>query len=377
MAKTFTVADIAKVAKKKVPKVVFDYVEGAALEEDGIARSRATFARAEFYPQILRDVSNIDTTTKILGKKVDLPIIFAPTGYTRLMHHTGEPAVAQVAADRNMVYCLSTMGTTSPIELAKAVPDSRRWFQLYLMKNRVDSLNIINQARENGFETLVVTADTPVLGIRIRDARNGMTVPPRIRLSTVLAIAMKPRWWANLLTTPPLEFAAFRGWSQTLSELAPLIFDSSLSYKDIQWLQTVWEGPIVVKGVQCKEDAVKLAKIGVQGIVLSNHGGRQLNRGTVPLEILPEVVAAVGKKMDVYIDGGVMSGQDVYAAIAMGATAVMIGRAYLYGVMADGQRGVEKVIDILKTELINSMGLTGTRTVAEIKEAGIRIRPIG
>ena len=293
------VADLAAIAKKRTPKVVFDYVEGSAVDEVAYDRTRQALARVEINSRVLRDVSDIDTSTKILGKSIDLPICFAPTGYTRLMHHVGEPAVANVAAQNNLIYALSTMGTTSPAELAAAVPSARRWFQLYVMKNRSDTLAVIKQAKDAGFEALVLTVDTPVAGLRYRDNRNGLTVPPKIRLSTVLSIARKPIWWLNLFTTGKLEFAAFRGWDKPLSELAALIFDPSTDFDDIKWLRTVWSGPIIVKGIQSVADAKAVAKCGVQGIILSNHGGRQFDRGPVPLEILPEVVDAVGKKVEV------------------------------------------------------------------------------
>lgn len=372
--KAQTIEDLARTARKRVPQVVFDYVEGSALDEIGYARSQNALRRVQFNCRTLRDVSVIDPSETIFGQKVHLPIIFAPTGYTRLMHHVGEPAVANVAANNNLIYSLSTMGTTSPTELAEAVPHSRRWFQLYVMQNRDDSLAVIEQARDAGFEALLLTIDTPVTGLRLRDFRNGLTIPPRIRLSTVFAIAFKPVWWINLLTTKKLEFAAFRGWDKSLAELAAKIFSPAISFDDVKWLQSVWDGPIIVKGVQSVEDAVTLAKMGVDGIVLSNHGGRQLDRGPVPIEILPEVVQAVGKKVDIYIDGSIMSGQDVYAGIAMGAKAVFIGRAYLYGVMADGERGVEKVVELLRREFINTMALTGNRNLAEVRETGAVLR---
>jgi isopentenyl diphosphate isomerase/L-lactate dehydrogenase-like FMN-dependent dehydrogenase len=374
IARALTIADLANIAKKRVPKVVYDYVEGSALDEVSYKRSRDTFSKIEFMAHTLRDVSKIDPSTIIFGKKVDLPILFSPTGYTRFMHHVGEPAVAAVAENNNLIYSLSTMGTTSPSELAAAVPGARRWFQLYVMQNREDSLSVIKQAKENGFEALILTVDTPVSGIRVRDIKNGLTIPPRIRLSTVLAIARKPIWWLNLFTTKKLEFAAFRGWSKSLVELAAVIFDPATSFDDVTWLQSVWNGPIIVKGVQNIEDAKKLAQMGVSGIILSNHGGRQLDRGPVPLEILPDVVAAVGNKVDVYIDGGIMSGQDAYAAIALGAKAVFIGRAYLYGIMAGGQRGVEKAVEIIKRDFINTMALTGARNISELQEIGARVR---
>ena len=369
-----TIEDIAKIAKKRTPKVVFDYVEGGAVDEIAYARSRDALTRIEFNSRVMRDVSKIDTTEKILGKAVDIPICFAPTGYTRLMHHVGEPAVANVASKKNLVYALSTMGTTSPAELAQAVPDSRRWFQLYIMKNRSDSLAVIKQAKDNGFEALVLTVDTPVTGLRYRDNRNGLTVPPKIRINTVFAIARKPIWWLNLFTTGKLEFAAFRGWDKPLSELAGVIFDPSTTMKEITWLRSVWKGPIIVKGIQSVDDAKAVAKLGVQGIILSNHGGRQFDRGQVPLEILPEVVKAIGKKVEIYIDGGIMSGLDALGAIALGAKAVFIGRAYLYGAMANGEAGVEQVIEIMRREFENGMALSGATNIAEVRKNGARIR---
>lgn len=372
--KAQTIEDMAASAKKRVPKVVYDYVEGSALDEIGYERSRNALRRVQFNSRTLRDVSTVDASETIFGKKVDLPIIFSPTGYTRLMHHVGEPAVANVAANNNLIYSLSTMGTTSPSELTDAVPHGRKWFQLYVMQNRADSLAVIKQAKDAGCEALILTVDTPVSGLRLRDLRNGLTIPPRIRLTTVFAIARKPIWWINLFTTKKLEFAAFRGWDNSLVELAKAIFSPAISFDDVKWLQSVWSGPIIVKGVQSVEDAKKLAKMSVDGIVLSNHGSRQLDRGPVPIELLPDVVDAVGKKMDIYIDGSIMSGQDAYAAIAMGAKAVFIGRAYLYGVMADGERGVERVIELLRRDFVNTMALTGNRNLKEVRETGAVLR---
>ena len=369
-----SIDDLANIARKRTPKVVFDYVEGGAIDEIAYSRSRAAYSRIEINSRVLRDVSKIDTSEKILGKVVDIPICFAPTGYTRLMHHVGEPAVANVASNKNLIYALSTMGTTSPEELAAAVPNSRRWFQLYIMKNRSDSLAVIKQAKDNGFEALVLTVDTPVVGLRYRDNRNGLTVPPKIRINTVFAIARKPVWWLNLFTTGKLEFAAFRGWDKPLSQLAGLIFDPATTMKDIAWLRTVWKGPIIVKGIQSVDDAKAVAKLGVQGIILSNHGGRQFDRGPVPLEILPEVVKAVGNKVEIYIDGGIMSGLDALGAIALGAKAVFIGRAYLYGAMAIGEAGVEQVIEIMRREFENGMALSGATNIAEVRKNGARIR---
>ena len=319
-------------------------------------------------------MSNLDTSEKILGKRVDLPILFAPTGYTRLMYHVGEPAVAQVSDEKNLIYALSNMGTFSPEELSAAVPNGRKWFQLYVMQNRDASMKIINQAKAAGFEALIMTVDTPVAGLRYRDMRNGLTIPPRIRLRTVFAIARKPIWWLNLFSTGKLEFASYRNWNRPMQELAGLIFDPKINLDDIRWLRSVWKGPLIIKGIQSVEDAKAVSRLGVQGIIVSNHGGRQFDRGPIPLEILPEIVNAVGKRVEVYLDGGVMSGIDAAAAIALGAKAVFIGRAYLYGAMAYGQKGVDKVIEIMRTEFRNTMALSGARTVADLRKKGAVIR---
>ena len=354
ISQAVSVFDLVQIARKRTPKVVFDYVEGSATYELAYRKTREAFDRVEIDTRVLQDVTNIDTSVTVLGKKVDLPILFAPTGYTRLMHHVGEPAVAEVSREKNLIYALSNMGTTSPDELIQIVPEGRKWFQLYVMQNREASMKIINQAKIAGFEALIMTVDTPVAGLRYRDIKNGLTIPPKIRLNTVLAIARKPIWWLNLFTTKKLEFASYRNWNRPMQELAGLIFDPSINLEDVKWLRSVWKGPLIIKGIQSVEDAKAVTKLGVEGIIVSNHGGRQLDRGPIPLEVLPEIVSAVGKKVEVYLDGGIMSGIDAAAAIALGAKAVFIGRAYLYGIMANGQEGVAKVIEIMRAEFVNT-----------------------
>ena len=371
-----SIDELRLIAKKRVPKAVFDYVEGGASEELGYRRSADVFKRTEFKVRTLQKVGNLNTSQIILGKSADLPIIFAPTGYTRMMHHTGEPTVAKIASQSNLIYVLSTMGTTSPEELAQNTPNVRRWMQLYVMRNRKDTEKLVKSAKENGFEALMVTVDTPVTGIKIRDLKNGLTVPPKIKLGTLLDILTKPRWWFNLIAGKKLEFAAFRGWDKPLDELAQQIFSPDVTENDIRWLKSIWKGPIIIKGIQSVQDAKRVISLGVNGIVVSNHGGRQLDRSPVPLEILEDIVNTVGNKAEVYVDGGIMSGQDVYAAIALGAKAVLIGRAYLYGLMAGGERGVNRVVDIFMRDLRNTMALTGCTDLAQVKKAGARIRVI-
>ncbi len=370
-------AELRLLAKRRVPKAVFDYVDGGANDELAYARSQEIYSRIEFKARVLRDVSVIDLKTKILGKESALPIIFAPTGYTRMMHYQGEVMVAKVCDENNLIYNLSTMGTTSSKEVGEQVPKVRRWFQLYLWRDREQSLKFIEEAKAAGFEGLMLTVDTAVGGIKWRDIRNGLTVPPKIGLKTFIDMALKPKWWFNLLTTAPLEFATFRNFNKPLSEIAAKVFDPAVTFEDVKWLRSVWQGKLIIKGIQTVSDAQELAKIGVDAIVLSNHGGRQLDRSVVPLELLPAVRTALGPKgsgVEIYIDGAVMSGADCLAAVALGADAVLIGRAYLYGAMAAGKNGVEKVVEILRFEMETALKLMGAKNLSELSPDFINIR---
>jgi isopentenyl diphosphate isomerase/L-lactate dehydrogenase-like FMN-dependent dehydrogenase len=370
-------AELRLLAKRRVPKAVFDYVDGGANDELAYARSQEIYSKIEFKARVLRDVSVIDLKTKILGKESALPIIFAPTGYTRMMHYQGEIMVAKVCDDNNLIYNLSTMGTTSSKEIGEQVPAVRRWFQLYLWRDREQSLKFIEEARAAGFEGLMLTVDTAVGGIKWRDMRNGLTVPPKIGFKTFFDMALKPKWWFNLLTTAPLQFATFRNFNKPLSEIAAKVFDPAVTFEDVKWLRSVWQGKLIIKGIQTVSDAQELAKIGVDAIVLSNHGGRQLDRSVVPLELLPDVRTALGPKgsgVEIYIDGAVMSGADCLAAVALGADAVLIGRAYLYGAMAAGKKGVEKVVEILRFEMETALKLMGAKNLSELSPDFINIR---
>jgi len=370
-------AELRLLAKRRVPKAVFDYVDGGANDELAYARSQEIYSKIEFKARVLRDVSVIDLKTKILGKESALPIIFAPTGYTRMMHYQGEIMVAKVCDENNLIYNLSTMGTTSSKEIGEQVPSVRRWFQLYLWRDREQSLKFIEEARAAGFEGLMLTVDTAVGGIKWRDMRNGLTVPPKIGFKTFFDMALKPKWWFNLLTTAPLEFATFRNFNKPLSEIAAKVFDPAVTFEDVKWLRSVWQGKLIIKGIQTVSDAQELAKIGVDAIVLSNHGGRQLDRSVVPLELLPDVRTALGPKgsgVEIYIDGAVMSGADCLAAVALGADAVLIGRAYLYGAMAAGKNGVEKVVEIFRFEMETALKLMGAKNLSELSPDFINIR---
>jgi L-lactate dehydrogenase (cytochrome) len=374
LAAAATIGDLRLAARRVTPRAVFDYVDGAAETEASLRRSREAFARVEFVPRVLRDVSVIDTSTTILGRPAALPLVFAPTGFTRLMNHEGEAAVARVALRTGIPYALSTLGTTSPEDLAAAAPDTDKWFQLYLWNDREAGVELVRRARAARFSALVLTVDTPVAGARLRDVHNGFTIPPTLSVRTVLDIARHPGWWFNLLTTEPLRFAVFTETQGTVADLINRVFDPTITVADLGWVRDEWAGPIVVKGIQTPEDARMVAAAGANAIVVSNHGGRQLDRAPTPLEQLPEVVAAVGDRVEVFVDGGVMSGADVIAAVAMGARAVLVGRAYLYGLMAGGERGVQRAADLLRTDAIRTMRLLGATRVADLGPERVRMR---
>ena len=369
-----SVEDLRDQARRRVPRAVFDYTDGGAGREVSLRRSRAAFDRVEFLPTVLRDVSSVDVSTTVLGRPAALPLVMAPTGFTRMMNHQGEPAVARAAARAGVPYALSTMGTTSPERLAAEAPEARRWFQLYLWRDRAASTEIVRRAAENGYEALVLTVDTPVGGLRLRDVRNGMTIPPALTARTILDGARHPSWWANLLTTEPLEFASLNSFAGTVSDLASQVFDPSATLADVRWLRDTWSGPLIVKGLLTVDDAVAAVDAGADGVVVSNHGGRQLDQSPTPLEQLPAIAEAVGERAEVYVDGGVMSGSDVMAAVTLGARAALVGRAYLYGLMAGGEAGVDRVLEILRKEMVTAMQLTGVTSVAELTKDRVRLR---
>jgi L-lactate dehydrogenase (cytochrome) len=367
LRRALTIADLAEIGRRRTPRSVFDYVDGASEAGLSLERAHQAFARVELDARVLRDVTSVDTGTTILGRAASLPLILAPTGFTRMMHHEGEPAVARAAAAAGVPYTLSTMGTTSPAELMAAAPDGENWFQLYLWRDREGTRNLIRAAREAGYTTLVLTVDTPVAGNRLKDSRNGLTIPPTLNVRTLLDMARRPSWWANLLTTEPLEFAALRTFDGTVSELVDAMFDPGLELADLAWLRGEWAGRLVVKGIQSVDDARMVTDAGVDGIVVSNHGGRQLDRAATPLELLPKVAEAVDGRAEVYLDTGIVSGADIVAALGMGADACMVGRAYLYGLMAGGERGVDRTLEILRAEMTRTMQLMGAATVADLR----------
>ena len=374
LAGAASIADLRLLARRRAPRAVFDYTDGAAGEEVSLLRSRQAYARVEFNPTVLRDVSVVDMSTTILGKPVAAPIVFAPTGFTRMVHTEGEPAVARVAARMGIPYALSTMGTTSIERLANAAPGGRKWFQLYLWRDRQASRDFVTRAWESGYEALVLTVDTPVAGPRLRDVRNGLTIPPSLSLRTFAEGALHPRWWFDLITTETLEFASLNRFDGTVAELAGRMFDPAATIADLSWLRSAWDGPLIVKGIQTVADARAVVDAGADAVIVSNHGGRQLDRAPTPLEVLPAVVDAVGDRAEVYVDGGIMSGGDIVAAVAFGARAALLGRAYLYGLMAGGERGVQRAGEILQQELTNTLALLGVTRISDLGRDHVRLR---
>ncbi len=374
LAAAASVADLRLLARRRAPRAVFDYTDGAAGEEISLRRSRQAYARVEFQPRVLQDVSEVDTSTTILGRPAALPVVFAPTGFTRMMHTDGERAVARVAARTGIPYALSTMGTTSIEQLAGAAPNAARWFQLYLWRDRAASHDFVVRARESGYEALVLTVDTPVAGARLRDVRNGLTIPPSLSARTFAEGALHPGWWFDLLTTEPLDFASLSHFEGTVADLVGRMFDPSATIADVSWLRSVWDGPLVIKGIQTVADARDVVDAGADAVIVSNHGGRQLDRAPTPLEVLPAVVDAVGDRAEVYVDGGILSGSDVAAAVAFGARAALVGRAYLYGLMAGGERGVQRAADILRDELAGTLALMGVSRVPDLRRDHVRLR---
>lgn len=366
LSKATDVTDLRKIAKRRTPKPAFDYVDGAAMREVTHDETRAAFRDMRFVPNILRGADNVSLDTTIAGGESALPFGIAPTGFTRFMHAEGEDAGAGAAAAAGIPFGLSTMGTRSIEEVAAANGNGRRWFQLYMWKERERNLDIMQRAAAAGFDTLLVTVDTPVAGKRLRDERNGMRIPPRLTAGTIVDAAWRPEWWFNFLTTEPVTFASLTSTTGTLRHLINDMFDPGLNFEDLKWIRSQWEGPLFVKGVVTPEDARKVLDLGADGIEVSSHGGRQLDQMINPLRALENIRAEVGDDVEIIYDSGVLSGADVATALALGADFVLVGRAYLYGLMAGGREGVDKVIELLTAELTNTMQLLGVERPSEI-----------
>ena len=371
LASSLTIGDLRTLAKRRTLRAAFDYADGAAEGEMSLTRARQAFDDIVFHPQVLRDVSHVDTGVDVLGGRSALPFGIAPTGFTRLRRTEGERAGAAAAGAAGIPFSLSTLGTASVEEVAAANPGGRNWFQLYMWKDRDRSLELVQRAAGAGFDTLLVTVDVPVAGARLRDRRNGMTIPPKLKLTTALDAVRRPAWWFDFVTTEPLAFASFDRWEGTVAELLDTMFDQTLTDEDLAWIRDRWAGKLVVKGVQTLDDARRIASLGVDGITLSNHGGRQLDRAPIPFHLLPDVAREVGRDVEVHLDTGIMNGADIVASVALGARFTLVGRAYLYGLMAGGRAGVDRAIAILAEEIMRTMKLLGARSLEELEPAHV------
>jgi L-lactate dehydrogenase (cytochrome) len=373
LARTASVADLRAIAQRRLPRGVFDYIDGAAEDERTLAANSAAFAAVTFRPRVLRDVGQVDPSTTLIGRPLPLPLVLAPTGFTRIADPDGELAVARAAARAGLPYTLSTLSTRS-IEEVAAASAGPRWFQVYVWRDRGLVKEMIGRAAAAGYEALVLTVDTAVLGRRERDVRRGFSLPPKIGLGTLVDGAVHPGWTWRFLRSEPIRFANVQEsagvgdgtTAVTLSDYANTQFDPGLSWRDVEWMRSEWRGPLVLKGIQTVDDARLAAGAGVEAIALSNHGGRQLDSAPAPLDLVAPVADAVGDRLEIICDGGVRRGSDIVKAVALGARACMAGRAYLYGLGAAGERGVDHVLGLLDADVRRTMALVGASGVAEL-----------
>ncbi|MEY4496848.1 MAG: hypothetical protein RLZZ364_153 [Actinomycetota bacterium] len=372
LEKAYTIWDLRDIAQRRTPKGPFDYTDGSAESEASLERARQAYRDLEFIPSILKDVSSADLTRTTLGQTFAMPFGIAPTGFTRMMQTEGEIAGSRAAEKFNIPYTLSTLGTTTIEKVVESAPNGANWFQLYMWKDREGSMALVDRAKKAGVKTLMLTVDVPVAGQRIRDYRNGLTVPPRLTAGTIINAIPRPAWWMNFLTTPPIEFASMKNWEGTVGELLDYMFDPTMTWEDLKWIREQWDGNLIVKGIQNLEDGKKAAEIGADAILLSNHGGRQLDRAPVMLHLLSDIKKEFKKDYEIHIDTGIMHGADVLATVALGAQFAYVGRAYLYGLMAGGQDGVEKALEIMRTQMVRNMKLLGVSSLDELEPKHVR-----
>jgi len=372
LARAASVDDLREIARRRLPRGVFDYIDGAAEDEISAGRNVAAFRRLEFRPRVLRDVSDVDPSALLLGRRVALPLVLSPTGFPRVAHSQGELAVARAAARAGLPYVLSTLGTRS-IEEVRAVSTGDLWFQVYVWRDKELLGEMLQRAAAAEYSTIVITVDTAVLGRRERDVRSGFTLPPKLGLDTLLDGLLHPAWTWDFLRADPISFANVVGKSVgdgsdavSLAAYMNSQFDPALSWDDIDWFRERWAGKVVLKGIQTVADALLAAERGVDAIALSNHGGRQLDGAPPPIELVAPVREAVGDRLEILCDGGVRRGSDVVKAAALGANGAMSGRAYLYGLGAGGERGVDHVLFLLDESIRRTLALVGARTFEEL-----------
>lgn len=378
LAKCANIDDLRLLAKRRLPGGVFDYFDGAAEDEIAKANNSSAFADIELRPRVLIDVSEIDTSTTIMGQPAPFPIALSPTGFTRIAHPQGELAVARVAGELGLPYTLSTLGTRS-IEDVAAVATGPLWYQLYVWRDRGLSRELVQRAKASGYKAIMLTVDTAVFGRRERDVRRGFTLPPKIGLETFIDGIRHPRWTWNFVRNEPITFSAVAGRGDvdgsravSLADYVTAQFDPTLSWKDLAWIREESGLPLMLKGIQCSEDARLAAELGVDAIALSNHGGRQFDGAPAPIALLPEVMDVVGDRIEVLIDGGARRGADVVKACALGARGVMFGRPYLYGLGAAGEEGVKWALEHITSGITRTMGLIGETSIRNMSPGVVR-----
>ena len=370
LSRAANVEDLRQLAKRRLPAGVFDYIDGAAEDEVTLRANQSSFARVTFRPRVLRGVSDVSLASSLLGAPLAYPLVLAPTGFTRIADPEGELAVARSAARAGLPYTLSTLGTRS-IEEVRAVSEGRLWFQIYAWRDRGLVKEMIDRAREANYEAMVLTVDTPVLGRRERDVRRGFSLPPTIGPGTIIDGVRHPAWTWSFLRSDPIRFANVAGTSHgaspvTLSDFINTQFDPTLSWDEVDWLRSVWDGPIVLKGIQTTDDALLAVERGVDVIALSNHGGRQLDGAPAIFSLVAPVADAVAGRAEIICDGGVRRGSDIVKAVAAGATAAMAGRAYLFALGAAGEPGVDTVLRWFASDMTRTMNLVGVARIDEL-----------
>lgn len=376
--KCHSIADLRSLAQGRLPKVMFDYLDGAADDEVTLARNSSGFGRWQFIPRALIDATNIDLSTRVQGSAIALPLVFAPTGGSRLFHHRGEFATSAAAAQAGTIFSLSSMASID-IETVAAHTAGDKWFQIYVWKDRGVVREFIQRCRASGYKALCLTVDVATPGNRERDLRNGFTLPPRFTAASLFDMALHPRWWWHTLSKPRITLANVVGKAgigvtsaTTLGQYANSQLDASVTWKDMEWMIQEWGGPFLIKGLLAADDARIAVDNGASGVILSNHGGRQLDHSAAPIDVLPEVVDALGGRAEILVDGGVRRGTDVVKALALGATACMIGRPYLYGLAAGGQDGVTRAVDLLRNEIRRALMLLGCPDVKKLDRSFLR-----
>ncbi len=380
LARAASIGDLRAIAKRRLPGGVFDYIDGGAEDEIAMARNVEAFRRVEFRPRVLQGVGEADPATTLLGRPLAFPLVLAPTGFTRIAHPEGELAVARAAEAAGVPYTLSTLATRS-IEEVAAVSSGDLWFQVYVWRDRGLVEEMIARAGEAGYHALCLTVDATVIGRRERDVRRGFTLPPKVGLDTIIDGMLHPGWTWDFVRSDPIRFANVEGGevgdgtdAVSLAEYVNEQFDPGLSWRDLEWLRSVWRGPIVIKGIQSVADAVDAVAEGIDAIVVSNHGGRQLDSAPATLDLVPSIADAVGDGLEIIVDGGIRRGADIVKALALGARATMAGRAYLYGLAAGGETGVAQVLETLDAGVRRTMTLVGAATVGDLTREHVSFR---